>query len=206
MLNVAQLGIIGYLRVVDDRLHVIFQLLHNILVLERCNIHVFTLDVGVEERALLRRVAVFEAFVPAQALELKIEVKDEKWVSEVDVSVAAIVACFEIHWKVKVVKSIRVSLLYHMKQVLLAESHRNILYHHSCQSLNTIQNPMKIDRIVGYLILSLVLSRHMEALMLKRRVVEGIQGISLHAEGVLVMVHRRLHLHTGHICRHWVER
>lgn len=171
LLNVAQLGLIRYLRVVYDWLHIVFQLFHNILVLERCNIHVFALDVGVEEGALLRRVAVFEALVPAQALELQVEVEDEKWVGEVDVRVAAIVACFEIHWEVEVVKSIRVSLLDHMKQVLLTESHWNILNHHSCQSLNAIQNAMKVDSIVRYLILSRVLSRHLVALMLERHVI-----------------------------------
>lgn len=77
LLDVAELFLIRHLRVVDDRFHVVFQLLHDVLVLQRRNVHVFALDVGVEQGALLRRVAVFEAFVPPQALELQVEVQNE---------------------------------------------------------------------------------------------------------------------------------
>ena len=42
-------------------------------------------------RAYLRRVAVSESLVPAEPLELQIEVQDEEWVSKIDVGVSSIV-------------------------------------------------------------------------------------------------------------------
>ena len=138
MLDVAQLGLVWYLSVVDHRLHIVLQLLHNILILQGGNIHIFALNVGIKERALLRRVAVFESLVPAETLELEVEVEDEERVREVNVGVAPIVARLKVHRQIKVVKSIRVPLLDHMKQVLLAEAHRDVLNHHCCQRLNSI--------------------------------------------------------------------
>lgn len=83
-------------------------------------------------------MAVFESLVPAETLELEIEVEDEERVREVDVGVAPIVSSLEVHRQIKVVESVRMPLLNHMEQILLAEAHRDVLYHHCCQRLNAI--------------------------------------------------------------------
>ena len=94
-------------------------------------------------------MTVFESLIPAKSLEFEIEVENEERVRKVDVGVAPIISRLKIHRKVKVVKSFRMSLLDHMEQVLLAETHRNILDHHSCQSLNAIQDGMEINSIIS---------------------------------------------------------
>ena len=138
LLDVAQLLLIWHLSVVDHRLHIVLQLLHNILILQGSNIHIFALNVSIKERALLRWVAVFESLVPAETLELEVEVEDEERVCKVDVGVAPIVSSLEVHRQIKVVESVRMPLLNHMEQILLAEAHRYVLYHHCCQRLNAI--------------------------------------------------------------------
>ena len=93
-------------------------------------------------------MAVFESLVPAKTLKFEIEVEYEERVRKVYVGVAPIVTRLEVHRKVKVIKSVRVSLLNHVEQVLLAKAHRDILYHHGRQSLNTIQDGMEINSII----------------------------------------------------------
>lgn len=39
-------------------------------------------------------------------------------------------------------------LLNHVKQILLAEAHRDVLYHDSCESLDAIQDGMEVNRII----------------------------------------------------------
>ena len=78
------------------------------------DIHIFSLDVGIEKGALLGRVALCEAFLPSQPLKLQVEVKNEKGVCEVDVCIAPVVSGFQVHWQVKVIEGIRVALLDHI--------------------------------------------------------------------------------------------
>ena len=78
------------------------------------DIHILTLDVGIEEGALFGRVAFSEALFPSQTLELQVEVQDEQRVCKVDVCIAPIVPSFQVHWQVKVVEGIRVALLDHI--------------------------------------------------------------------------------------------
>ena len=61
---------VGQSCVVDDRLHIVLQLLHDVFVLQLRDVAVFALHVGVEQRALLGRVTVLESLVPSQPLEL----------------------------------------------------------------------------------------------------------------------------------------
>ena len=122
MLSVVLLDVLDFdgvrsFGVVDDRLHVIFKLLHDVLVLELGDVAIFTLDVGVEQGTLLLRMTVLKAFIPAQTLELQIEVQNEERVSEVDVGKASIVACSQVHGQVEVVKRVEVCLLDHLQEV-----------------------------------------------------------------------------------------
>ena len=105
LLNVAEFGLVGKFSVVDDRLDIVLEFLHYIFVLQGSNIHIFSLNVGIKEGALLRRVAVLESFIPTKTLEFQIEVKYEKRVCEVDISIAPIVSSLKVHREVKVVKS-----------------------------------------------------------------------------------------------------
>ena len=54
LLDPLQLDRIGGHGLVDDRLHVVFELLHDVLVLKLGDIVHFSLHIGVEKRALLR--------------------------------------------------------------------------------------------------------------------------------------------------------
>ena len=105
LFNVAEFSLVGNFSVVDDRLDIVLEFLHYIFVLQGSNIHIFSLNVGIKEGALLRRVAVLESFIPTKTLEFQIEVKYEKRVCEVDISIAPIVSSLKIHREVKVVKS-----------------------------------------------------------------------------------------------------
>ena len=59
-------------------------------------------------------MAVFEALIPSESLELEIKVEDEERLSEVDVCIASIVAGLEVHGQVEVVKSVGLPLLNHV--------------------------------------------------------------------------------------------
>ena len=115
LLDVAKLGLVRDLSVIDDWLHVILEFLHDVFVLQRCNIHIFPLNICIKEGALLCRMTILESFVPAKSLELKIEVKNKKRVCKIDVRIPSIISSLEVHREVKVVKSFRMPLLNHMK-------------------------------------------------------------------------------------------
>lgn len=94
-------------------------------------------------------MTILEPFVPSEPLKLQVEVKDEKRIREVDVGKSAVVPRSQIHRQVEVVERVEVRLLYHLEQVLLRKSHRNILDHHSGQGLDPVQNGMEIDGVIG---------------------------------------------------------
>ena len=114
LLHVADLNFVWLLCLINHWLDIVFQLLHYILILQLSDIHILTLDVGIEEGALFGRVAFSEALFPSQPLKLQVEVQDEQRVCEVDVCITPIVPGFQVHWQVKVVEGIRVALLYHI--------------------------------------------------------------------------------------------
>ena len=105
---------IGSHGLVDDRFDVIFEFLHDILVLKLGDIVEFALNIGIEQGALLCWVAVFKALIPSESLELKIKVEDEERLSEVYVSIASIVTGLEVHGQVEIVKSVSLPLLDHV--------------------------------------------------------------------------------------------
>lgn len=80
-----------------------------------CDVAIFALNIGIKEGTLLFGVAIFKSFVPAQPLKLQVEVKDEEWVSEVDVSEATVVPGPQIHRQVKIVEGVVVRLLDHLE-------------------------------------------------------------------------------------------
>ena len=113
-------------------------------------------------------MAVLEALVPSQALKLEVEVEDEEGVSEVDIGVPSIVTRLQIHWQIEIIKRVRMPLLDHMEQVLLTESHWNILDHYRGQGLDSVQDAMEVDCVISEFRLtivhgSIVVARYSEA-------------------------------------------
>lgn len=94
---VRDLGRIWQLCVVDHRLDIVFTLLHYVLVLQLGNVAILALNVSVEERALLLGVTVLESLVPAEPLELQVEVQDEQGVRKVDVGESSVIARPQVH-------------------------------------------------------------------------------------------------------------
>ena len=65
LLHVADLNFVWLLCLINHWLDIVFQLLHDILILQLSDIHILTLDVGIEEGALFGRVAFSEALFPS---------------------------------------------------------------------------------------------------------------------------------------------
>ena len=101
-------------------------------------------------------MAVLEALVPPQALKLEVEVEDEERVSEVNIGVSSIVTRLQVHRQIEIIKRVRMPLLNHMEQVLLTESHWNILNHHRGQLLDSVQDAMEVDRVISEFRLTIV--------------------------------------------------
>lgn len=53
LLHVSELGLIRHLCVINYRFDIVFQLLHDVLILQLCDIHVFSLYIRIEQGALL---------------------------------------------------------------------------------------------------------------------------------------------------------
>ena len=96
-LDVSQLSLVWLQRLKNYWLNIVLEFLHDILILQLSDIHILTLDVGIEEGALFGRVAFSKALFPSQTLELQIEVQDEQRVCEIYVCIASIVSGFQVH-------------------------------------------------------------------------------------------------------------
>ena len=97
LLDTLDLSLVRHFRVVDHRLHIVLQLLHNVLILKLSDVHLFALNVRIEKGTLFSRVAILEPLVPAKPLELEVKIKDEERLGEINVCITAIIARFQIH-------------------------------------------------------------------------------------------------------------
>ena len=110
-------------------------------------IRILSLHICVEQKTRLWRVAIRESFAPLETLEFEIEVKNEKGVSEIDISKASILKRAQVHRQVEVIKGVFVPLLDHVQNVCLRVPDWDVLYHDGSQVLSPVQNREKVDLV-----------------------------------------------------------